>query len=149
MAFWKTIIVALGIVFHIIIQYSNKWKPYPRNDKLYEVGGYVICLGEGDLEILEDEDHVVMRYKRSAEVCKYKKGEFGECDLMTMVGSYHPSLSSSVEYKYFQLMTREDKLKSKNSSPQCEKLRTITKNCKDMAQAQQQTQQSKSTKYFS
>ena len=33
--------------------------------------------------------------------------------------------------KNFQLMTREDSLKTKNSAPSCEKMRRITKNCKD------------------
>ena len=35
----------------------------------------------------------------------------------------HPAL--------LQLVTREDTLKEKHSGPGCDKLRTITKNCKD------------------
>ena len=32
---------------------------------------------------------------------------------------------------FFQLMTRQDTLKEKNSGASCDKVRTITKNCKD------------------
>jgi len=61
----------------------------------------------------EDGQHVLVRARRSAEVCKYKKGEWSPCDTMVM------------------LVTREDTLKEKHSGPGCDKLRTITKNCKD------------------
>ena len=38
------------------------------------------------MELLtEDEDQVIVRTKRSAEVCKYKKGDWAECDQLTMV----------------------------------------------------------------
>ena len=33
-------------------------------------------------------------------------------------------------------MTREDSLKTKNSAPACEKMRRITKNCKDKLHSQ-------------
>jgi len=58
-------------------------------------------------------DQVLVRTKRSSEVCKYKKGAWSECDKLVM------------------LMTRQDTLKEKNSGASCDKLRTITKNCKD------------------
>jgi len=59
------------------------------------------------------DGHILVRSKRSTQVCKYKKGEWKECDKLVM------------------LMTRKDSLKEKNSGPSCEKVRTITKNCKD------------------
>jgi len=46
-------------------------------------------------------------------VCKYKKGEWGECEPLT------------------QLLTRQDILKPKHSSPDCAQTRTLTKHCKD------------------
>eukprot|EP00090_Calanus_glacialis_P012984 TRINITY_DN21616_c0_g1_i4.p1 TRINITY_DN21616_c0_g1~~TRINITY_DN21616_c0_g1_i4.p1 ORF type:complete len:229 (+),score=68.45 TRINITY_DN21616_c0_g1_i4:35-721(+) len=64
---------------------------------------------------LADGEHVVIRSRRSAltDVCKYKKGEWSECDQMLM------------------LLTRVDSLKTTHSSPGCDKTRTITKNCRD------------------
>ena len=38
------------------------------------------------MELLTEEaDQITVRTKRSAEVCKYKKGEWAECDQLTMV----------------------------------------------------------------
>ena len=52
------------------------------------------------MELLtEDEDQVIVRTKRSAEVCKYKKGEWGECEELTMVNLFqfsHPGWSRNV-----------------------------------------------------
>jgi len=77
-----------------------------------------VCLGEITrghyVEIFSNtRDHVLVRTKRSSEVCKYKKGTWSECDKLVM------------------LMTREDTLKEKNSGASCDKVRTITKNCKE------------------
>jgi len=77
-----------------------------------------VCLGEIPrghyVEIFSNtRDHVMVRTKRSSEVCKYKKGTWSQCDKLVM------------------LMTREDTLKEKNSGASCDKVRTITKNCKD------------------
>eukprot|EP00092_Neocalanus_flemingeri_P031711 GFUD01034445.1.p1 GENE.GFUD01034445.1~~GFUD01034445.1.p1 ORF type:complete len:188 (-),score=61.38 GFUD01034445.1:26-589(-) len=64
---------------------------------------------------LDDGEHILVRSRRSAqtEVCKYKKGDWSECDRMVL------------------LMTRHDSLKLKHSSPECEEARTVTKNCRD------------------
>ena len=35
--------------------------------------------------LTEEEDQIIVRTKRSADVCKYKKGEWAECDQLTMV----------------------------------------------------------------
>ena len=35
----------------------------------------------------EDGQHVLVRARRSAEVCKYKKGEWSPCDTMVMVST--------------------------------------------------------------
>ena len=35
----------------------------------------------------EDGQHVLVRARRSAEVCKYKKGEWSACDTMVMVST--------------------------------------------------------------
>jgi len=66
-----------------------------------------------------DESHILSRSRRSSdgsEVCKYAKGDWSECDRMIM------------------LVSRQDNLKTKNSSPGCDKTRTITRNCKDNTQ---------------
>ena len=34
-------------------------------------------------------DHVMVRTKRSSEVCKYKKGTWSECDKLVMVSLKH------------------------------------------------------------
>ena len=49
-----------------------------------------ICLGEITrghyVEIFSNtRDHVMVRTKRSSEVCKYKKGAWSECDKLVMV----------------------------------------------------------------
>ena len=50
------------------------------------------------MELLtEDEDQVIVRTKRSAEVCKYKKGEWAECDELTLVNVFHFSLLAGAE----------------------------------------------------
>merc|ERR1719429_502366 len=62
-------------------------------------------------------DNILIREKRSADnVCKYKKGDWSQCDKLVM------------------LITRKDTLKEKNSGPACDKVRTITKNCKEREQ---------------
>ena len=43
------------------------------------------------------------------------------------------SMTDSHYYSY-QLITRKDTLKEKNSGPACDKVRTITKNCKEREQ---------------
>lgn len=60
-----------------------------------------------------DGQHLLLRTKRAAkaQLCKYKKGEWSQCDSLLM------------------LMQRVDKLKQKNSSPDCDQTRRITKNC--------------------
>ena len=35
--------------------------------------------------LTEDADEIMVRTKRSAVVCKYKKGEWADCDHLTMV----------------------------------------------------------------
>merc|ERR1719150_3280704 len=50
---------------------------------------------------------------KTATTCRYKKGEWSECNTLLM------------------LMQREDELKEKSSSPDCDKTRTITKNCQE------------------
>lgn len=35
--------------------------------------------------LTEDADEITVRTKRSAEVCKYKKGEWADCDDLTLV----------------------------------------------------------------
>ena len=49
-----------------------------------------VCLGEITrghyVEIFSNtRDHVLVRTKRSSEVCKYKKGTSSECDKLVMV----------------------------------------------------------------
>ena len=44
------------------------------------------CAGENHVEIVtEDGEDVMVRYKRSAGECRYKKGQWAACDQMTMV----------------------------------------------------------------
>jgi len=63
----------------------------------------------------EFNDEVLVRIKRSvsSDVCKYKKGEWSQCDQLT------------------QLVTRHDKLKEKASNGECESTRTLTRNCRE------------------
>jgi len=63
----------------------------------------------------EFNDEVLVRSKRSAssDVCKYKKGDWSQCDQLT------------------QLVTRHDKLKLKASSGDCASTRTLTRNCRE------------------
>jgi len=67
------------------------------------------------VEIVKDfGDEVLVRDKReSGLVCKYKKGEWSDCDQLT------------------QLVTRHDKIKTKSSSEGCASTRILTRNCKD------------------
>lgn len=54
----------------------------------------------------------VGRLKREEEmICKYKKGEWSKCEPLT------------------QLVTRQDSIKTKSSSPDCQATRTLTKQC--------------------
>jgi len=66
------------------------------------------------VEIVKDfGDEVLVRDKReSGLLCKYKKGEWSNCDQMT------------------QLVTRHDTIKTKSSSEGCASTRTLTRNCK-------------------
>jgi len=63
----------------------------------------------------EFNDEVLVRSKRSAsnDVCKYKKGDWSQCDQLT------------------QLVTRHDKLKLKASNGECASTRTLTRNCRE------------------
>jgi hypothetical protein len=63
----------------------------------------------------EFNDEVLVRSKRSSssDVCKYKKGDWSQCDQLT------------------QLVTRHDKLKLKASSGDCASTRTLTRNCRE------------------
>jgi len=63
----------------------------------------------------EFNEEVLVRSKRSAssDVCKYKKGDWSQCDQLT------------------QLVTRHDKLKLKASNGECASTRTLTRNCRE------------------
>jgi len=67
-------------------------------------------------EVQELTDEVLVRSKRSASgegICKYKKGDWSQCDQLT------------------QLVTRQDQLKTKASSGECASTRTLTRNCRE------------------
>ena len=52
------------------------------------------------MELLTEEaDQITVRTKRSAEVCKYKKGEWAECDRLTMVNLLQFSPPGRLEWK--------------------------------------------------
>ena len=67
-----------------------------------------VCLGEITrghyVEIFSNtRDHVMVRTKRSSEVCKYKKGTWSQCDKLVMVSLKHRFLSvqgNGVEFDY-------------------------------------------------
>jgi len=64
----------------------------------------------------EFNDEVFVRSKRSTtggDICKYKKGDWSQCDQLT------------------QLVTRHDNLKLKASNGDCASTRTLTRNCRE------------------